>query len=105
MSSTSQTKLLVRRDFAAFFTTQLLGRVQRQPVQERAHHLDQQHAGERLRHGPELMITLSTGVFILPFFLFSATAGQLADRYEKTPILRIVKAAEVAIMALGRSRS
>ena len=29
------------------------------------------------------MISLCTGVFILPFFLFSATAGQLADRYEQ----------------------
>ena len=34
------------------------------------------------------MISLCSGVFILPFFLFSATAGQLADRYEKPRIVR-----------------
>jgi len=37
----------------------------------------------------------------LPFFLFSATAGQLADKYEKSAIIRCVKLFEVAIMVIG----
>jgi MFS family permease len=101
MSSTSQTKLLVRRDFAAFFTTQLLGAFNDNLFKNALIIWISSTQASAFGMGPELMITLSTGVFILPFFLFSATAGQLADRYEKTPILRIVKAAEVAIMALG----
>jgi 1-acyl-sn-glycerol-3-phosphate acyltransferase len=50
---------------------------------------------------PEEMITACTGVFILPFFLLSATAGQIADRYEKTRLIRFIKAAEIPIMALA----
>ena len=44
---------------------------------------------------------LATGLGILPFFLFSALAGQLADAHDKTRIIRIVKTAEILIMALG----
>jgi 1-acyl-sn-glycerol-3-phosphate acyltransferase len=50
---------------------------------------------------PEEMITACTAVFILPFFLLSATAGQIADRYEKTRLIRIIKAAEVPIMGVA----
>jgi MFS family permease len=44
---------------------------------------------------------IATGIFILPYFLFSALAGQLADSYDKAKIMRIIKAAEVAIMLVG----
>jgi len=50
---------------------------------------------------PEQMVSLCGGIFILPFFLFSAIAGQLADKYSKTKLIRIVKALEIAIMILG----
>jgi MFS family permease len=40
-------------------------------------------------------------LFILPFFLFSALAGQLADGGDKARIIRIVKSAEIAIMIAG----
>lgn len=46
---------------------------------------------------------IATGLFILPFFLFSALAGQLADSYDKAKIMRMIKAAEVAIMLVGAS--
>ena len=44
---------------------------------------------------------LATGLFILPFFLLSALAGQLADTRDKAAIIRIVKTAEIFIMAIG----
>ncbi|RYD57212.1 MAG: MFS transporter [Sphingomonadales bacterium] len=44
---------------------------------------------------------IAQGLFILPFFLFSALAGQLADSYDKARIMRIVKMAEVLIMLVG----
>jgi len=50
------------------------------------------------------LVNLSAGLFILPFFLFSATAGQLADKYEKSNLMRKIKLFEVLIMlfaALG----
>jgi len=46
---------------------------------------------------------LATGISILPFFLLSALAGQLADTEDKARIIRLVKTAEIAIMALGSS--
>jgi len=47
------------------------------------------------------MVPLAGGIFILPFFLFSATAGQLADKYEKSKIIRIIKLIEIGIMLLA----
>ncbi len=44
---------------------------------------------------------LATGIAILPFFLLSALAGQLADSHDKARIIRIVKTAEIVIMLLG----
>lgn len=44
---------------------------------------------------------IAQGLFILPFFLFSALAGQLADSYDKARIMRIIKMAEVLIMLVG----
>ena len=50
---------------------------------------------------PEQMVSLSGGIFILPFFLFSAISGQLADKFSKHLIIRIVKVLEIGIMILG----
>ena len=47
------------------------------------------------------LVTLSAGIFILPFFLFSATAGQFADKYEKSRLIWYVKILEVIIMSLA----
>ena len=44
---------------------------------------------------------LAAALFIVPFFLLSALAGQLADSMDKARIIRIVKTAEIAIMAVG----
>ncbi len=44
---------------------------------------------------------IAQGLFILPFFLLSALAGQLADHRDKAKLIRIVKMAEVAIMIFG----
>jgi len=45
--------------------------------------------------------TLASGLFILPFFLFSALAGQIADSTDKARVVRAVKMAEIGIMVLG----
>ena len=44
---------------------------------------------------------IAGGLFILPFFLFSALAGQLADSTDKARIIRIVKTVEIVIMVGG----
>jgi 1-acyl-sn-glycerol-3-phosphate acyltransferase len=50
---------------------------------------------------PEILANLAAGLFILPFFLFSATAGQLADKYDKALLARISKGLEIAIMGVA----
>ena len=45
--------------------------------------------------------SIAQGLFILPFFLLSALAGQLADDHDKSRLIRIIKAAEIGIMVLG----
>ncbi len=49
----------------------------------------------------KLLAAVATGLFILPYFLFSAFAGELADRIDKARLIRWIKAAEVGIMALA----
>src|SRR6478609_2818249 len=49
----------------------------------------------------EMLAAAATGIFIAPYFLFSALAGQVADARDKAWLVRLVKAAEVGIMALG----
>jgi 1-acyl-sn-glycerol-3-phosphate acyltransferase len=47
------------------------------------------------------LINLSAGLFILPFFLLSATAGQVAEKYEKSMLIRRIKILEIVIMVIG----
>ncbi|QFT53578.1 MFS transporter [Microbulbifer sp. THAF38] len=47
------------------------------------------------------LINLATGLYLLPFFLFSITAGQLADRYDKSKLLKLIKLLEIPIVLLG----
>ena len=48
-----------------------------------------------------LMVSLAVGLFMLPYFLFSATAGQLTDKYAKQTLIRWIKISEIIIMALA----
>jgi acyl-[acyl-carrier-protein]-phospholipid O-acyltransferase/long-chain-fatty-acid--[acyl-carrier-protein] ligase len=48
-----------------------------------------------------VLVALAGGVFILPFFLFSGIAGELADRHDKAVIARTVKLAEIAVALLA----
>jgi 1-acyl-sn-glycerol-3-phosphate acyltransferase len=50
---------------------------------------------------PEQMVSLCGGIFILPFFLFSAISGQLADKFSKPGLIRVVKVVEIAVMGLA----
>ena len=49
----------------------------------------------------DMLMNLAAGLFIIPFFLFSSLAGQIADKYEKARLIRIIKVAEIAIMGAG----
>src|SRR5688500_19745302 len=48
-----------------------------------------------------LYSNLAPALFILPYFLFSASAGQIAEKYEKGALIRITTAMEIGIMSLA----
>lgn len=48
-----------------------------------------------------LLITMAAGLFILPFFLFSSFAGQIADKHSKSRLIKKIKLAEILIMLTG----
>src|SRR5258708_7011193 len=50
---------------------------------------------------PDLLVNLCAGAFVVPFFVASATGGQLAERLPKAVLIRWLKAAEIIIIALG----
>ena len=55
--------------------------------------------GDAAGMDPRVMVNVAAGVFILPFFVFAAPASDLADRYDRSALMRAVKLAEIVIMA------
>lgn len=51
--------------------------------------------------GPDALVSVCGAIFIVPFLIFSAIAGQAADKWSKTTLVRYVKLAEIVIMGLG----
>src|SRR5499427_11020837 len=95
-----QFQLLRVRRFAPFFWTQLLGAFNDNLFKNALVILFAFGAGEAAL-STDTLVNLAGGVFILPFFLFSATAGQLADKFERSRIIRLVKLFEIAIALVG----
>ncbi len=97
----SQTSLLGQKRFLPYFITQFFGAFN-DNIFKNVLLLFVAFAGAGLLPvSSNLFINLAAGLFILPFFLFSATAGVLADKYEKSWFIRKVKLAEIGIMCLG----
>lgn len=101
MAHTGQFKLLSQRRFLPFFGAQALGAFNDNVYKNVLVILAAYQAASYTTMQPQLLANVATGLFILPFVLFSGIAGQLADRYDKALVLRVVKAAEIAIMALA----
>ncbi|HSG21756.1 MAG TPA: MFS transporter [Azonexus sp.] len=93
--------LLKTRRFAPFFVTQFLGAFNDNLFKNALVVLLTFQAAQWTTLRPELLANLAAGVFILPFFLFSATAGQLADKYDKAMLARLVKVLEMVIMGVA----
>ncbi len=101
MSDQNQFRLLGQRRFAPFFATQFLGALN----------------DNIFRNGLVILVTfqgvlvagmnhselanVAGALFILPFFLFSATAGQFADKYEKSMLMRRIKLLEITLMIIA----
>lgn len=97
----SQFRLLGQRRFAPFFVTQFAGAFNDSFLKQLVILLVTFHATDYTMMSAGLVANMAAGLFILPFVLFSAYAGQLADRFDKAKVIRAVKAAEVAIMVVA----
>ncbi|AKJ32120.1 MFS transporter [Caldimonas brevitalea] len=99
-SHTSQFALLTQRRFAPFFWTQFLGAGNDNLFKFAFTVLVTYQV--QVAWLPPAVAGLAIGaLFILPFLLFSATSGQLADKYDKARLIRFVKSLEIAIMAVA----
>jgi 1-acyl-sn-glycerol-3-phosphate acyltransferase len=100
-SQSSQFALLAQRRFGPFFWTQFFGAFNDNVFKTALLTVLTYEALEWTSLDPGLLNNLIPGLFILPFVLFSATAGQLADKFEKSLLARYVKLLEIAIMAIA----
>lgn len=101
MSSKPQARLLTQQRFLPYFLTQAFGAFNDNVYKNVLLILIAFAAPGALPVDSDLVINLAAGLFILPFFLFSASAGVLADKYDKALIMRKVKLAEIVIMSLA----
>jgi 1-acyl-sn-glycerol-3-phosphate acyltransferase len=99
--SGTQFRLLTQRRFLPFFGAQALGAFNDNVYKNVLVILATYHASQYTTLEPQLLTNIAAGLFILPYVLFSGVAGQLADRYDKSLVLKAVKAAEIAIMAIA----
>jgi len=98
MAGKSQFALLTERRFLPFFLTQFFGASNDNAFKFAFSVLATYSAADWGGMEPKSAGAVIGGVFILPFVLFSATAGQLADKYDKAALIRFVKNLEIAIM-------
>lgn len=93
--------LLGTRRFGPFFGAQFLGAFNDNLVKQAMLALLTFQSAAFTDMSPALVTNIAAGVFILPFFLFSALAGIVADKFERSGIIRAVKILEVAIMLMA----
>jgi len=101
MSNSSQFALLTQKRFSNFFFAALAGTLNDNIFKNFLVLMVTYHAAEWTTVSPGLIANLAAGLFILPYVIFSATAGQLADRYDKATVMQYIKGAEVGIMAFA----
>jgi 1-acyl-sn-glycerol-3-phosphate acyltransferase len=101
MSHPSQFSLLTQKRFAPFFWTQFLGAFNDNLFKTALLVSLTYDALSWTTMEPSLITNLIPGLFILPYVLFSATAGQIAEKVEKARLSRYVKMLEIGIMAIA----
>ena len=101
MTEHSQFQLLRERRFAPFFWTQFLGAGNDNLYKNALIIFVAYQAASLTSLSSNDLVNLAAGLFILPFVLLSATAGQLADKFEKSRLIRWIKLFEIAIMVIG----
>ncbi len=93
--------LLGQKRFGPLFFTQFLGALNDNFFKNALVILITYKSVSMFGLGAGALVAAAGGIFILPFFLFSATAGQLADHYDKSFMVRVTKITELIFMALA----
>ena len=101
MKPTSQFSLLLQRRFSPFFWTQFFGALNDNVFKTALLTVITFDALKWTSMNVGVLNNLIPGLFILPFLLFSASAGQIADKIEKGKLARAVKLLEVLIMCIA----
>lgn len=96
-----QLHLLCSRRFLPLFITQFCGALNDNLLKNAMVVLLTFHTAQWTTLSVSVLANLAGGVFILPFFLFSATAGQLADKYDKARLARLSKVLEIVIVLVA----
>ncbi|WP_277183484.1 MFS transporter [Caballeronia sp. BR00000012568055] len=99
--SEGQFRLLSERRFAPFFWTQFLGAMNDNVFKVGFTSLVTFQAARFSGVDPKTAAFLISAIFIVPFVLFSATSGQIADKYDKAVLARFVKTFEIVVMLIG----
>ncbi len=94
-------RLLGERRFGPLFVTQLLGAFNDNVFKNALVVLFTTTAPTDIALGRDALVNLASGLLILPFFLFSATSGQVADKMEKSRLIRATKLFEIVVMAIA----
>lgn len=97
----NQFGLLKRRRFAPFFATQFLGAFNDNIYKNTLILVLAFTSTNDLPFSSNVLINVAALLFILPFFIFSAIAGQIADKYDKAWLTRRIKLCEIGIMLLA----
>ncbi|MGB0495444.1 MAG: MFS transporter, partial [Kangiellaceae bacterium] len=97
----NQFALLKQRRFLPFFLTQALGALNDNVFKNALVIMIGFQNVSAFGMDNKLLVTAAAVVFILPFLLFSAVAGQLSEKFEKSKSIRFVKIAEILVMALA----
>ena len=101
MSHTSQFGLLKQRRFAPFFWTQFCGAANDNIFKVGFTSLVTYQTALFEGVDAKTAAFVISAIFILPFVLFSATSGQVSDKFDKARVMRLVKSLEIAIMLIG----
>ncbi len=96
-----QFELLTQKRFLPFFVTQFFGAFNDNIFKNALIILIAFQGSSFVETDADLLINVAAALFILPFFLFSATAGQWIDKYEKSKSIRLIKLLEVVIMSIA----
>lgn len=97
----NQLNLLMTRRFLPLFITQFFGALNNNIFKNALILLITFRIADLVGLNSQLLVAMAAGFFILPFFLFSATAGQLADKYEKSRMISVIKLIEMMLMVLA----